>query len=149
MATNGTLAFKGFATDGAQSVRYVEVHVVDGAIAAYLNQRIAGEVNPTSTDNAYLTTRPTVNITRVNATGTTIISNAPAHFMGFISNATTGGNISFFNAAASGITATAFAVKTSNADFVMPWGGICSTGLAMSNTASGTSLDVTVLWRPI
>lgn len=98
------------------------------------------------TTNDHQLTRQTVLWSRVVATGTNVVSTQPAEFWGFLSNATTGGNISFFDAAASGTTATAFCIQPTNVNFVMPVGMRLNTGLAYSNTASGTTLDVTVLY---
>lgn len=149
MATNGKLGFRGFATDGSTSVRYVEVHVADGGIGAFLTRNIAGERNPDSPTNSYLVAKQEANPSRINATGTQIVASVPIHLYGFISNATTGGNISIFDASASGVTASAIFVQPTNVNFILPVGVRFESGLVVSNTVSAVANDVTFLWRPI
>lgn len=149
MATNGRLAMNGFATDGSNSVRYVEVNVRDGGIGAFMVGAIAGERNQSSLTNSYMVTKQECNVTRVAATGTQIITTSPAHVFGFVSNATTGGNVSFFDATASGTTATALFVQPTNINFVSPAAMRFESGVSIANTVSGVLNDISVLWRPI
>lgn len=92
------------------------------------------------------TTAEECNATRVVGLTETLITNAPARFMGFIFNTTSSGTMSLRDAVATGGASTPKFLPDATRD-VNSKAARFENGITAQGSAAGT--DVTILWRPI
>lgn len=115
-----------------------------GAGHVYKPNLDAGERNPDSPSNSFVSQSGEWNETRVTGLTETLINNAPTLFGGFIFNTTSAGTLSVRDAAAIGGGSTPKMIPDATRDVKLD-GDKYLTGLTVQGSAAGT--DVTVRWR--